>query len=247
MKVLILAAGYATRLYPITKNFPKPLLEVGGKTVLDHLLQNLRELDVDTVHLVTNSLFADQFRAWSASSKCNRQVDIIDDGTTSSEGRLGAIGDMHLAVTSRDIRDDLLVCAADNIFCFPFSGLVEAFHTHPFAHVCVYQVQSLEKRQQKGNVVLGQDGRILEMREKPRNPKSLWATAPLYIYPASTLPRILEYLNSGESPDAPGHFLEWLCRVEPVYAHPIEGSVLDIGSPESLAEARKRLDEFGRC
>ncbi len=240
MKVLILAAGYATRLYPITRNFPKALLEVGGKTVLDHLFQSLDALEVDTVHLVTNSLFADRFKAWRTSSKRDR-LDIIDDGTASSETRLEAVGDMRLAVTSRDIRDDLLVCAADNIFRFPFSGLRDAFRTHPLAHVCAYQEQSLEKRQEKGNVVLDEDNRILEMHEKPRNPKSLWATAPLYVYPASTLPRIEEYLHIGESPDAPGHFLEWLCSVEPVYAYPIQGSVLDIGSPESLAEARKKL------
>jgi glucose-1-phosphate thymidylyltransferase len=225
--VLIIAAGYATRLYPLTVDFPKPLLEVGGRTILDHLLEQIEAIPgIDAVRLITNSRF---------------DVDIIDNGTVSNEDRLGAVGDIRFAVEARDIDDDLLVCAADNILLFPLADFVAAFRARPTAHVCVRAIEDVEDRRRRGIVLLADDDRVLEFEEKPEEPKSEWAVPPIYFYPRATLPRIREYLDAGGTADAPGHLVEWLCRVEPVYAYRIDGTVLDIGNHASLAEARRKL------
>ncbi len=249
MKALIIAAGYATRLYPLTKNFPKPLLEVGDKTILDHLVDQIRTVpEIEHVLLITNHRFVDHFRRWTAHKATTARrsgrahtglrVDIIDDGTTSNDDRLGAVGDIQYAIAHHDIADDLLVCAADNILQFPLERFVRAYRANPVSHIFVRAIEDVEDRKQHGIVTLNADNRVLEFEEKPENPKSKWAVPAFYIYPAAILPRISEYLNAGGTSDAPGHFVEWLCKVEPVYAYKIEGTVLDIGNHELLAEAR---------
>ena len=254
MKALIIAAGYATRLYPLTKDFPKPLLEIGGKTILDHLVDQLRTIpEIDTVHLITNHRFVENFQHWAqgrmvrakrqGSAHTGVRFDIIDDGTTSNENRLGAVGDIQYAVVHRGIADDLLVCAADNILQFPLKRLVAAYRANPVSHICVRAIGDMEDRKRRGIVLLADDNRVLDFEEKPKNPKSEWAVPPIYLYPQAVLPRIAEYLNAGGTSDAPGHLVEWLCKVEPVYAYKIEGTVMDIGNHESLAEARSILGE----
>lgn len=253
MKALILAAGYATRLYPLTKNFPKPLLEVGEKTILDYLVDQIREIPgIDECHLVTNHRFYGHFRQWAkARTAAARQagrahtgvrLDILDDGTTSNEDRLGAVGDILFAVLKRQISDDLLVCAADNIFQFRLRDFVAAFRANPVAHICVREIEDPEDRRRRGIATLDGDGRVVAFAEKPERPESHWGAPPLYIYPAATLGRIREYLAGGGTADAPGHFVEWLCRVEPVYAYKTRGAVLDIGNPESLEQARRAME-----
>ena len=250
MKALILAAGYATRLYPLTRDFPKPLLEVGGKTLLDHLVDQIREIpDIEHAILVSNHRFVGHFDRWAAErteqarrggrAHSGLRFDVLDDGTISNEDRLGAVGDIQYAVSHRGISDDLLVCAADNILQFPLKRFVQAFRANPVSHICVRSIQDLEDRKRRGIVLLDEDNRVLDFEEKPEAPKSEWAVPPIYLYPREVLPRIEEYLRQGGTADAPGHLVEWLCKVEPVYAYKIEGSVLDIGNHESLAEARK--------
>ncbi|MDP6778534.1 MAG: nucleotidyltransferase family protein [Candidatus Latescibacteria bacterium] len=252
MKALILAAGYATRLYPLTLDFPKPLLEVGGKTLLDHLVDQIREIPgIEHAVLVSNHRFVGHFDLWAAERTAQARrggqahrglrFEVLDDGTTSNDDRLGAVGDIQYALTHRDVDDDLLVCAADNILQFPLKRFVQTFRGNPASHICVRAIEDVEDRKRRGIVLLDADNRVLEFEEKPEAPKSKWAVPPLYIYPKSVLPRIAEYLQQGGTSDAPGHLLEWLCQVEPVYAYEIEGSVLDIGNHESLAEARRML------
>lgn len=253
MRVLIIAAGYATRLYPLTKDFPKPLLEVGGQTILDHLVDRIREVDgIEHVHLVTNHRFVGHFDRWAQErmSRSRREgsahkgirFDILDDGTTSNEDRIGAIGDMWYTIRERGITDDLLVCAADNVLGFSVKRFVQAFRNHPVSHLCVRRIEDVEDRKRRGIVQLGEDDRVLDFEEKPQNPKSEWAALPIYLYPASVLPKIETYIRLGRTTDAPGSFPEWLCTVEPVYAHRIDGTVLDIGNPESLRQAREAMD-----
>ena len=242
MTVLVIAAGYATRLYPLTRDFPKPLLEVGGRTILDHLLEQIQAIPgVEAVYLITNSRFVAHFEAWRRGRHGGGDVDIIDNGTVSNEDRLGAVGDIRFALEARDIDDDLLVCAADNILQFPLADFVAVFRAHPTAHVCVRAIEDVEDRRKRGIVILDADDRVLEFEEKPEEPKSEWAVPPIYFYPRATVPRIGEYLEDGGTMDAPGHFVEWLCKVEPVYAYRIDGTVLDIGNHASLAEVRRVL------
>ena len=173
-----------------------------------------------------------------ARARADLRFDIIDDGTASVNDRLGAVGDIQYAIARHGIADDLLVCAADNILLFPLERFVGAYRANPVSHICVRAIEDVEDRKQRGIAVLNDGGRIVEFAEKPGCPGSPWGSLPLYIYPAAILPRIGEYLKSGGNPDAPGHFIEWLCGVEPVYAYKIQGAVLDIGNHELLAEAR---------
>ena len=243
MKAIILAAGYATRLYPLTKNFPKPLLEVGGKTILDRLVDEIKTIeDITGVYVVTNRRFYGHFAEWACKHKSIRtglETKILDDGTTSNDDRLGAVGDIQFAIEARDIADDVFVLAADNILLFSLQELVNTFKSNPVSYIAVRHNPDYHDRKRRGNVQLGEDNRVLQFIEKPDRPISEWSASPVYIYPASILPRFKEYIANGGNPDAPGHFLEWLHTCETVYAYNIDGGVLDIGNRESLAEARE--------
>ena len=242
MKAIILAAGYATRLYPLTKNFPKPLIEVGGKTILDHLIEQIKTIaDIDGAYVVTNHRFYGYFADWARANRAIQTglgIEILDDGTTSNNNRLGAVGDIQFTIEARDIADDVLVLAADNILLFSLQKLVDTFNTNPTSHIAVRHNPDYDDRKRRGNVQLDKDNRVLQFIEKPDRPISEWSASPVYIYPASILSRFKEYIANGGNPDAPGHFLEWLHTCETVYAYDIEGGVLDIGNRESLAEAR---------
>ncbi len=240
MKAMILAAGYATRLYPLTKNYPKPLLKVGGKTILDHLIDQVKTIpDIDRAYVISNHRFYSHFANWARSSgKTHLQIDILDDGTTSNDDRLGAVGDIQFAIEARDIADDVMVLAADNILLFPLQKFINTFKSNPVSHIAVRHNPDYEDRKRRGNVQLDEKNRVLQFIEKPDKPIAAWSAPPIYIYPSTTLPRVKAYIDLGGNPDAPGHFTEWLHARETVYAYKIEGGILDIGNRESLAEAR---------
>ncbi|MBN2505281.1 MAG: nucleotidyltransferase family protein [Verrucomicrobia bacterium] len=242
MECLILAAGYATRLYPITREFPKPLLEVGGRTILDRLVDHLAGLPaLRRIVLVTNHLFVPSFTAWRGRRQpsCAVPIELLDDGTTSDENRRGAVGDLHFALERARIDGDLLVLAADNLIQFPLPELAAAFQTRPASHVCVHTVHDPDRLRRTGVAVLDPHDRVVEFAEKPAAPKTSWAVPPIYLFPRATLSQVAAYVGGGGSRDAPGHFLEWLCRREPVYAYRIRGAIHDIGTPESLEAARR--------
>lgn len=249
MKAIILAAGYATRLYPLTKNFPKPLLEVGGKTILDHLLEQIKTIaDIDGAYVVTNRRFYGHFADWARANRAmltGLEIEILDDGTTSNDNRLGAVGDIQFAIEARDIADDVLVLAADNILLFSLQKLVNTFNSNPVPHIAVRHNPDYDDRKRRGNVELDKDNRVLQFIEKPDRPISEWSALPVYIYPTSILSHFEEYIANGGNPDAPGHFVAWLHTCETVYAYDIEGGVLDIGNRESLAEARAFFQSKG--
>ncbi len=249
MKAIILAAGYATRLYPLTQNFPKPLLKVGGRTILDHLVNQLKNIsDIDGTYVVTNRRFYGHFADWARANRAIKtgvETEILDDGTTSNDNRLGAVGDIQFAIEARDITDDVLILAADNILLFSLQKLVNIFKSNPVSHIAVRHNSDYDDRKRRGNVLLDEDNRVVQFIEKPDRPISEWSASPVYIYPASILPRFKEYIANGGNPDAPGHFLEWLHTCETVYAYDIEGGVLDIGNRESLADARAFFQSKG--
>jgi glucose-1-phosphate thymidylyltransferase len=239
MKLVLLAAGYATRLQPLTDTIPKPLLPVGGRPILDWIVDNARAVpEIDELHLVTNSRFADRFRSWAGDSG----VIVHDDGTFTNEDRLGAVGDLQLAIERGGIDDDLLVVAGDNLFDYSLGDFVEDWrHRGSAGAVAVYDCGDLELATHYGIVELGVDDRIEYFVEKPDDPPSTLAATATYIYSRAHLPLIRQYLDEGHAPDQAGSLVAWLYRREPVYGYRFAGDWFDIGNHEQLLEADNLL------
>jgi glucose-1-phosphate thymidylyltransferase len=230
VKLVVLAAGYATRLYPLTRDRPKHLLEVAGRPILDHVLEQVEPIGHDAVYVVTNAKFADRFRGWAS----GRPVTVIDDGTESEDDRLGAIGDLELAIREHGLDDDLVVIAGDNLFSEPLAG----FPPRRDAPVLgVYDVGDLDAIRRYNAIDVDDEGRIVFFEEKPERPRSTLTGIALYFYPRSTLPLIERYLAEGNNPDQPGRLVQWLYPRVPFYTWPVPGRWYDIGSHETLAEA----------
>ena len=247
MNALILAAGYATRLYPLTSNKAKPLLQVGGKPIIEWLFDNLASVpNLGTVYIVTNNKFASDFQNWAdAYEDRNRKsmskstIKIINDGSTSDDDKLGAIGDINLVLTRENLAaDDLLVIAGDNLFQQPLGDFVETAKRSQ-ATVAVYDVGNLEAMKKYGTVTIDKNGVITNFEEKPEKPKSTLAAVALYYYSREILPLFITYLAAGNNPDQPGLFLQWLYTRKPVSTFKIKGKWLDIGSKETLENADK--------
>ena len=244
MKAVILAAGYATRLYPLTLERPKHLLEVAGRPLLERLLEQLPLGELETVYVVTNAKFAPRFREWAEQQAVAQGVEVIDDGTATEEEKLGAIGDLELVIRTRGIRDDLLVAAGDSLFTERLDGFVEFARGRDAAAVGVYDVGELEAVKRLSSIGVDDDSRVISSEEKPERPTSTLAGIALYYYPRSVLSLVSQYLRDGNNPDQPGRLVEWLYTRKPVYAWRVPGEWLDIGTPDALADA-DRL--FGSC
>jgi len=239
VKALILAAGYATRLRPLTDSWAKELLPVGGRPIIDRIVDNLAEVaEVDEVHLVTNAHKAPWFHEWAV----GRDVAIHDDGTTSNDDRLGAIGDMLFVVDEIGTDDDLLVIAGDNLFDFHLSDLVAFWQMKGVASaVAVRDVGSHELARQYGIVDLDSDGRIRSFVEKPPDPASTLAATATYLYHREHVGLIRTYVESGANADQPGRLVAWLHQREPVYGWVFTEPWYDIGDQQQLLEADNRL------
>ena len=257
MNALILAAGYATRLYPLTLNKAKPLLEVGGKPIIEWLLDNLAAVpSLGTICIVTNDKFAGDFQVWVNSYQdqpgfADRQsgsdlrrgrhrgleIKIINDGSKSDDDKLGAIGDINLVLTRENLgTDDLIIVAGDNLFNQPLAEFVE-YARNMQATVAVYDVGNLEAMKKYGVATIDQHGTITHFEEKPEKPQSTLAAIALYYYSREVLPLFTTYLAAGNNPDQPGRFLQWLYTRKPVKTFQIKGQWLDIGSKETLEKA----------
>jgi glucose-1-phosphate thymidylyltransferase len=244
MNALILAAGYATRLYPLTLNKAKPLLEVAGKPIIEWVVDNLAPVpDLETIYVVTNDKFAADFQAW-ADRYQNRQphckFKIVNDSSRSDADKLGAIGDVNLVLTREDDvrKSDLIVVAGDNLFSEPLTDFADTAKKTE-ATVAVYDVGSLEEIKKYGNVAVDANGFITHFEEKPAKPKNTLAAIALYYYSREVLPLFTTYLAAGNNPDQPGRFVQWLYTRKPVKTFQITGEWLDIGSKETLEEASK--------
>jgi len=243
MNALILAAGYATRLYPLTLNKAKPLLEVGGKPIIEWLLDNLADVPgLGTVYIVTNAKFASDFQNWANAYRGQHPemtIKIINDGSKSDDDKLGAIGDINLVLMRENLtNEDLLVIAGDNLFQQPLRDFVNAAK-HSAATVAVHNVGNLEAMKKYGTVTVDENGVITNFEEKPEKPKSTLAAVALYYYSREVLPLFTTYLAAGNNPDQPGLFLQWLYTRKPVNTFEIKGRWLDIGSKETLENADK--------
>ena len=241
MNVLILAAGYATRLYPLTLNKAKPLLPVGGKPIIEWIVEKLGDIsDLETVYIVTNDKFAPDFQAW-AEHYLDRQpkfkFKIINDGSKSDDDKLGAIGDINFVITRENLtKSDLLVVAGDNLFSESLAGFVGCARKTD-ATVAVYDVGDDEAIKKYGNIAIDTDGIITHFEEKPEKPRSTLAAIALYYYSPKALSLFTTYLAAGNNPDQPGRFVQWLYRRTPVKTFQLKGEWLDIGSKETLKEA----------
>lgn len=238
MKSLILAAGYATRLSPLTDDLPKQLLPVGGRPIVDWILDKIRDAGIDDVHLVTNARFAPLFEEWARGNA----VHVHDDGTSTNETRLGAIGDIRFVARRGGLDDDLLVIAGDNLFDFSLADYVEFWQARTGASaVAVYDVRDRALASKYGIVAVDADDRIVDFVEKPDDPPSTLAATATYLFARAHVRLVDTYLAEGNPPDQPGHFVAWLHRREPVYAYRFGGGWYDIGDRDQLLEADNRL------
>ncbi len=242
MKVVLLCAGYATRMHPLTRDVPKPLLEVAGAPILSHLLARTAPLPgVDEVVVVGNHRFHAQLRRWVESARSTVPIRLLDDGSSDETNRLGALADLAFAAREVPLAGhDALVAAGDNLVLFDLAPLARAFARRRAPQLSTRVVPADARSSRYGEVTLDASGRVTRFREKPADPRSELAAIALYFLPAPTWPRLERYLDAGGIRDAPGHFFEWLARETAVFAEPITGPWWDIGDLDSLAEARAR-------
>ena len=250
MKTIVIAAGYATRLYPLTENFPKPLLQIGRSTILDRMLDDLETIDeIDEHIVVTNHKFAGIFEKWALERELPGQtgqvywpkpIRIVDDGTETNETRLGAVRDLILALDECCVEEDVLVLAADNILDFSFRGFVEAFHEKGTSMIMCHYEPEVWKLQRTGVIAVDDDMKVLQMQEKPEKPVSHWAVPPFYIYRKEDLPIIRAALAHGCGADAPGNLARYMTTASVLHAWPMPAGRFDIGSLDTYEEAKKR-------
>ena len=235
MKCLILAAGYATRLYPLTENFPKPLLKVGDKTILDWLIDDIDQAGcVDEYVVISNHKFASIFEDWAK----GKRVTVLDDGTSSNETRLGAVRDIQFAIDELKLDDDLLVIAGDNLLDFSLVKFIEYAQEKGTTCVMRYYEPAIEKLRKTGVATVNDEGLILSMVEKPAEPQSHWCCPPFYFYRREDVPLVKVGIDSGCGVDAPGSFIAWLATQTPVYAWEMPGKRYDIGNLASYEEVQ---------
>lgn len=246
MKCLILAAGYATRLYPLTENFPKPLLEVGGKTILDWLVDDIDTAGlVDEYVVISNHKFAGHFDQWAAAKPM--KVVVVDDGTSSNETRLGAVKDIQFAIDKLGLDDDMLVIAGDNVLDFSLTQFVRYAREKNGSCIMRYYEPEEKKLVKCGVVEINDADRILSMEEKPVRPKSHWCCPPFYYYTRDDARLVAEGIASGCGTDAPGSYIAWLCTQTPVHAMEMPGKRFDVGNLESYNRIKEEYKGITVC
>ena len=240
MKNIVIAAGYATRLGELTKNFPKPLLKIGNSTILGRMLDDIDKIDeIDEHIIITNHRFANIFEEWAECQTYKKPITIVDDGTSTNETRLGAVCDLLYAMDKLGIDDDLLVVAADNILMFSFKEFVEFAKAKETSCIMCHEQPSIELLQRTGVVILDENNKVLNMEEKPRNPKSHWAVPPFYIYLRKDLDIVRSSVANGCGKDAPGNLAHYMVDNTFMHAWPMSAGRFDIGSLDSYEEAKK--------
>ena len=237
MKCLILAAGYATRLYPLTENFPKPLLDVGGKTILDWLVDDIDSCGrVDEYVVISNHKFAHHFDAWAKTKA--RKITVLDDGTESNETRLGAVKDIEFAIDTLHLTGDMLVIAGDNVLDFSLTKFIAYAEEKQTSCIMRYYEASEQKLRKCGVVQVDENDNILGMEEKPAEPKSHWCCPPFYYYTTEDARLVKKGIESGCGTDAPGSYIAWLCTQTKVHAMEMPGSRYDVGNLESYTKIK---------
>ncbi len=229
MVCVLLCAGYATRMYPLTENFPKPLLDIKGKTIIDYLIDDLEENNlIEKYVIVSNHKFIEHFNKWRETRKEN--ITVIDDGSEDNDHRLGAVKDIWFAIEKGRIEDDILVLAGDNLLDFSLKGFVDFSNKKNGNAVMRYFENEVNRLKRTGVAVIDENSLITSMEEKPKEPKANWAIPPFYIFRKEYLHKIKEGIESGCKVDAPGGFIEWFANRNSVYAYLMPGKRIDIGN-----------------
>ena len=240
MKNVVIAAGYATRLGELTRNFPKPLLQIGSSTILGRMLDDIDRIpDIDEHIIITNHRFAHIFEDWASKQSYTKPVTIVDDGTSTNETRLGAVCDLLYAMEKLSIDDDLLVVAADNILMFSFQEFVDFARQKETSCIMCHEQPSIERLQRTGVVLLDENYKVLNMEEKPQVPKSTWAAPPFYIYLRKDLDLVRRSVENGCGKDAPGNLAHYMVDNTVMHAWPMSAGRFDIGSLDSYEEAKQ--------
>jgi len=243
MKNVVIAAGYATRLGELTKNFPKPLLKIGQRNILERMLDDIDQIpEIDEHIVITNHKFAPIFEEWVKSVSYSKPITIVDDGTETNDTRLGAVCDLLYAMDKLSVNGDMLVVAADNILFFSFRGFVDFAKEKNSSCIMCHHQPSIEKLQRTGVVVLDENGKVLNMEEKPAVPKSHWAVPPFYIYLKKDLDLIRHSVENGCGKDAPGNLAHYMVDNTEIHAWPMSAGRFDIGSLDTYKEA---CEKFG--
>ncbi len=244
MKNIVIAAGYATRLGDLTKNFPKPLLQIGESTILGRMLDDIDRIpEVDEHVIITNHKFAPIFDAWVDKQHYTKPITVVDDGTSTNETRLGAVCDLLFAMDRLDIDDDMLVVAADNILEFSFREFVDFAYAKKTSCIMCHQQPSVEKLQRTGVIVVDENMKVLNMEEKPQVPKSTWAVPPFYVYLKKDLGLVRHAVESGCGKDAPGNLAHYMVEHTTMHAWPMSAGRFDIGSLDTYYEA---VEKYGK-
>ena len=244
MKNIVIAAGYATRLGELTKNFPKPLLKIGENTILGRMLDDIDRIpEIDEHIIITNHRFAPIFDEWVAGLHYTNPITVMDDGTETNETRLGAVCDLLFAMEKLDIDEDMLVVAADNILEFSFKEFVDFAYQKGTSCIMCHEQPSIEKLQRTGVVVLDENQKVLEMAEKPQVPKTHWAVPPFYIYLKKDLPLVRHSVENGCGKDAPGNLAHYMVERTTMHAWKMSAGRFDIGSLDTYYEA---VEKYGK-
>ncbi len=243
MKAIIPAAGYATRMYPLTLNQPKTLLLLGSKPILEHIIGQILVIPgVDEIIVVSNSKFYKNFLDWRKKFHCSVPIKIIDDKTSSSENRLGAIGDISLAIESEKINEDIVIVNSDNIFTFNLFKAYKFFKKKDSNAICLFDVKNFDEAKKMGVAEFDKDGKVIDFVEKPLAPKTTLVSIGIYFYTKKTVPFLRIYLDEGNSPDRTGDFLEWLYKKADIFVFPFSGGNdhwFDIGEIEMFEQVKK--------
>ncbi len=244
MKNIVIAAGYATRLGELTKNFPKPLLKIGESTILGRMLDDIDTIpEIDEHIIVTNHKFAPIFEEWASENFYTKPITIVDDGTETNDTRLGAVCDLLFAMDKLDVNDDMLVVAADNLLFFSFKEFVDFAKEKGTSCIMCHRQDDIDKLRRTGVVELNDDMRVLGMEEKPQEPKSHWAVPPFYIYMKKDLDLIRHSVEDGCGKDAPGNLAHYMVDHALMHAWPMSAGRFDIGSLDTYYEA---VERFGK-
>jgi len=241
MKAIILAAGYATRLYPLTLDKPKALLPVKDKPIINYIIDKISQIeDIDEIFIITNDKFYMNFVWWlnQYESKFNQKIEIINDGTTSNETRLGGIGDLNFVIEKENIKDEILVISGDNLFDFNLQDMIDSFNQVKKTTAGIYDIKDVEEVK-KMSVVEIKDGKITFFEEKPSEPKSTISSIGIYIFSKSDIEKIREYMKTDKSKDGPGYLIKYFSEEGDVYAFILEGRCFDIGSKETYEKVNK--------
>jgi glucose-1-phosphate thymidylyltransferase len=240
---IVLCAGFAIRMYPLTKAFPKPLLKVAGRPVIDYLMDQLVELPgLETIYLVSNGKFHPHFAEWKRFWEHNHRsccpvVALLNDGAMDNDHRLGASADFQFVMKTIPKPTRVMVTAGDNIYKFGIKPLWEQFFQNDRHYIVALPETDREKLKRTGVLELAMDDRVTRLFEKPDHPSSTWSCPPLYFFQSAVAKRLDEFLKHPAASDAPGYFIDFLCRRDPVYAFRLNASRLDIGSIETYQAA----------